>query len=239
VRTPTIAERPPLQKTFSYNLEGIANLETALSRERLSPYLAACNGDQRRAIALYEWNSTVSAAFYIPLQNVEIALRNACHRELTPLFGPTWHDQPNFLRLDPGFTRAIDEAKERLRSLRIAADTPNLVGELSFGFWTILLAPRFEPVLWIPGLRKAFPRFRSVTGIRLSRPPVAQRFHYVRKLRNQVAHHVPIFNRALITDYASLLETISWMYADLAEWSNSYSTCADLISQTPPNYSIR
>jgi len=228
-----------LQKTFSYNSERIANLEAALSRERLSPYLAACGGDQRRAIALYEWNSAVSAAFYIPLQNVEVALRNACYRELRPLFGPTWHDQPNFLRLDPGFKRAIDDAKNRLRSLHIAADTPNLVGELSFGFWTILLAPRFESTLWIPGLRKAFPRFRSVTSMRLSRPPVAQRFHYLRKLRNQVAHHVPIFNRALTTDYSSLLETISWMYADLAEWTDSFSTCADLITKTPPHYSVR
>jgi hypothetical protein len=79
----------------------LANLEGALSADRFATYLAAVGGDRHRAILLYEWNGAVSAAFYFPLQGVEIALRNACHRELTALFGPTWHNDARFLALDP------------------------------------------------------------------------------------------------------------------------------------------
>jgi hypothetical protein len=211
----------------------LANLESALSADRFATYVAAAGGDRSRAVALYEWNAAVSAAFYFPLQAVEVALRNACGRELSALFGATWPHQPQFLAVDRRLSQAIAEAEQRLHSLGAPADAPHLLAELSFGFWTSLFGHHFDRVLWVPGLHRAFPRFRRVTGKPISRPIVAQRFHYLRKLRNRIAHHEPIFTRSLAADSASLLEVADWMYPDLCAWIERVSIFPALIAARP------
>ncbi|HEV3157500.1 MAG TPA: hypothetical protein VGZ00_09175 [Candidatus Baltobacteraceae bacterium] len=222
-----------LQPPFVSTPEALAELEEALSCDRLSPYLIACTDDRRRAIDLYEWNSKVSAAFYILLQTVEVTLRNACHRELTSLFGPTWYDERAFLRLDANFPKALDEANVHIQQSGATVDTPRLVAELHFGFWTRLLSPHLETTLWVPALWKAFPRFRQVSGTKISRHPVSKRFTYLRRFRNRIAHHEPIFDRVLVADNASLLEAIAWSYPSIAEWTDGFSQCADLIAAKP------
>jgi hypothetical protein len=219
--------------SFVYTPETLADLETVLSVDRFATYTAAAGGDRRRAIALYDWNGAVSAAFYIPLQAVEVALRNACRRELAVLFGERWPEHPSFRALDQRFPQAIDEVKERLRLLRMTTDAPHIVAELSFGFWTNLFGHRFDRALWVPGLHRVFPRFRRATGTALTRSLIAQRFHHLRKLRNRIAHHEPIFRRALEADYASLLEVADWMYPTLRAWIENVSACAALIAARP------
>lgn len=122
----------------------------------------------------------------VPLQTVEIALRNACHRELSRHFGSVWHDEAAFTNLDSGVARSVTEAKERLQGLNRVVDTPHLIAELGFGFWTTLLGRRFEQTLWIPALHKAFPQFKAFTQTKISRPPVARRFDYLRGFRNRI-----------------------------------------------------
>jgi hypothetical protein len=126
----------------------------------------------------------------------------------------------------------------RLRLLCMTADAPHIVAELSFGFWTNLFGHRFDRALWLPGLRRVFPRFRRATGTALTRSLIAQRFHHLRKLRNRIAHHEPIFRRALEADYASLLEVADWMHPTLRAWIENVSACAELITARPPIASL-
>jgi len=107
------------------------------------------------------------------------------------------------------------------------------VAELSFGFWTTLLGRRLEHPLWIRGLRRAFPRVRLVSGISPSRSVVADRFGFLREFRNRIAHHEPIFSRALEADHHSLLEVAGWMFPDLGEWTATISPCIALLSAGP------
>jgi hypothetical protein len=72
---------------FPYSQSTINALGRALSPERLSTYLAAANGDHAAALRLYVWNTEVSAAFYGPLQALEIVVRNAFHRDLAAVYG--------------------------------------------------------------------------------------------------------------------------------------------------------
>src|ERR1019366_6410034 len=127
---------------------------------------------------------------------------------------------------------AIIEAKNRLGCLRVVVDSPHVIAELSFGFWTSLLGRRFEHSLWVPALRQVFPRIGKVSGIP-SRRLVAERFEHLRVFRNRIAHHEPIFPRNLASDYASLLEVTAWMYEDVADWTDSISTCNTLLSMKP------
>lgn len=56
---------------------GDAWIEQWLSRERFALYLRKAGGDRTRALALYEWNAKLSAAFLHDLNHLEVALRNA------------------------------------------------------------------------------------------------------------------------------------------------------------------
>ena len=68
----------------------LSDLEAAFSPERLGTYVRAVQGDRDRAVRLYRWNTAVCAAFYGPLQDLEVALRNAMHRELAACYGEEW-----------------------------------------------------------------------------------------------------------------------------------------------------
>jgi hypothetical protein len=79
-------------KVFPFNDAVLDALVASLSPERIATYVAATGGDRERAVRLYTWNTAVSAAFYGPLQGLEVALRNAMHRELVAGYGPGWYD---------------------------------------------------------------------------------------------------------------------------------------------------
>lgn len=136
-------------------------LTGSFSSDRLSTYLRVA-GDPARALRMHGWNTAVSAAFYGPLQCLEVAFRNAADRALTRTYGPAWYDNPSCGFNEMALQR-IAEAKEDLRRGRYPQDQPHLVAALSFGFWVSLLGrggdrpagnrPKadYERTLWRPG----------------------------------------------------------------------------------------
>jgi hypothetical protein len=106
-----------------FGLEGgvLDALETSLSRQRLATYVNAAGGDREQAVRLYTWNTAVSAAFYGPLQGLEVALRNAMHGQLTGVYGPAWFANPA-CGLDAGALDRIDQAKRTLRKDAVRAE---------------------------------------------------------------------------------------------------------------------
>jgi hypothetical protein len=63
-----------------------------LSAPRHAVYLAAADGDTRRALALYEWNAQLSAALHRDLAHLEVGLRNAYNAALATRWpgSPHW-----------------------------------------------------------------------------------------------------------------------------------------------------
>lgn len=120
-----------------FGLEGgvLDALETSLSQQRLATYVNTAGGDREQAVRLYTWNTAVSAAFYGPLQGLEVALRNAmqCMAGL-----PVSTDRLGSITLPaawmPGALDRIDQAKRTLVKNGYPADSPHVVAELSFGF---------------------------------------------------------------------------------------------------------
>lgn len=53
--------------------------EKWLSAERLTPYLKAAAATPKKALALYEWNSSLAQLLMRDISNFEVALRNACN----------------------------------------------------------------------------------------------------------------------------------------------------------------
>jgi hypothetical protein len=59
-----------------------SDLKRLFSAERLSTYIAYCDGDFAAAIEMYRWNSEITAAFWEPIGHLEVALRNTLAERL-------------------------------------------------------------------------------------------------------------------------------------------------------------
>ncbi|MFP4097315.1 MAG: Abi family protein [Alphaproteobacteria bacterium] len=212
---------------FTYTPIIIDNLEKSLSRERLHTYLQATRQNKANALKLYLWNTKASAAFYAPLQCLEITLRNALHYQLTALFNTdSWYEN---ITLIPAGRRQIQKAQDSVQRSHGIIDPPHMVAELSFGFWVSLLSKRYHQTLWEPVLHKALPHAQE------KRSEINKRLHHLRILRNRIAHHEPIFNRHLEKDYQSILTAISWICPDTAKWTNSCHVVCDVLSEEKPS----
>lgn len=221
-------------KKFKYT-HGVKNaLKQSLSEERLGTYLTGTKGHLEKAISLYTWNTAVSSAFYGPLQGLEIALRNALHRELTDEFGKKWYESSKCKLNHPGYIK-IDNAKKQLKRCHKPIEPNRVIAELSFGFWVTLLGPggrkyNYEMNLWRPALYKAF------SSVKVSRKQVHSRLEYLRIFRNRIAHHEPIFDRHLEADYNSIIEVTEWICEDTARWIGHHSRVKNLLKSKEINH---
>ncbi len=157
----------------------------------------------------YMWNVELCASLYAPLQNLEIAFRNHLHNAISKHEGtPDWFwESPCILtyREKNQFDNTIDS----LRRIGGRIDADRVVAELTFGFWTSLLDRRYERILWPSLLKTTFPHIPRALR---TRQDVSKRFNSIRKLRNRVFHHEPVWKRLdLKQDHDDIIDTIGWI----------------------------
>lgn len=194
-------------------------LPAVIGSDRFGTYLAATAGDIAQAVRLYAWNVEVSAAFWGPLQVLEVALRNALHVRMEALFGRAdWWNAPN-VALQHAQREQVAKAVDTLTRRKPGFGPGHVVAELTFGFWSGLLGRGngYEHRFWIPALRHAFPGY---TG---SRPALQSRTESLRLFRNRIAHHEPIFGRHLAADHDSMLLLAGWLEPDVRRWIDDHS----------------
>lgn len=231
-------------KAFPFNDAVLDALVASLSPERIATYVAATGGDRERAMRLYTWNTAVSAAFYGPLQGLEVAVRNAMHRELVSTYGLDWYDNAA-CGFDAGTLRRIEAAKDDLRRDGYTVDPPHLVAALPFGFWVALLGRggragglgavkrNYEMTLWRPCLHRAFPHAK-VGRVQAHHP-----LDYLRTFRNRIAHHEPIFTRHLAADYRSILTVTGWINLEAQAWIDYHSRVKEILTISQDSGAIR
>lgn len=190
----------------------------ALSEARLERYLGSSQNDRRDALLLYESNLVLAAAFYVPLQCLEITLRNRLHDAIGASYGADWLIRKAEELLEADGSIDVQNAMFSLRTKPLLSGA--VVAELTLGFWVSLLASRYSETLWKPVLHKAFMH----NGKFLSRKFVHGRFNALRRFRNRVAHHEPIIFNDLALTHAELIEAISWMCPVTAEWTAEQSS---------------
>jgi len=176
-------------------------LSTLLSPTRMAPYLTAVRGGAwdggwDQALALYDWNTSVGAAFFESIHYLEVGLRNAMDQTAGERLAPDWLS-PTSPLLTPRSRRAVSVAQGHAGGA--GAPRGKVVAELPFGFWWSLLADEYNRRLWQPALRFAFegPVRRRTLHAELDE---------VRRLRNRIAHHEPIHARALVDDYDRVVD---------------------------------
>jgi hypothetical protein len=215
---------------FVYTPQLRADVEAALSTDRLAAYRNAVSGDLERAIDLYVWNANIASAFFGPIGVLEVSLRNALDRELTCAFTAPWYDDPAFRAIDPDFAVRIQKVKNKIGARGKTPSQARIVEELSLGFWVNLLRPgpggAYTRYLWGPALSKAFP-----AGTR--RSIIAGRLGPLLRFRNRVAHHEPIFWRDLPGHYNSILWMIQKVAPTLVPWVSHHARIFSGIEDGP------
>ncbi|HET7465007.1 MAG TPA: hypothetical protein VFJ82_27430 [Longimicrobium sp.] len=237
----------------------MAALERAMSRERLRAYRLPGDADEADGVARYAWNLALAAALLPAMHTLEIAFRNELNRaavKLTEKRGYRWHRVASWLdarptMLLPHEAEKVERAKMQLGGDPRSQTEGHLIAKLDFGFWVALCRDPYAdsraagPRLWPRALDLAF-RHRPAPVT--TRSQIFHQFDRVRKFRNRVAHHEPIWDRAYEAEHEHVLESLAWISPRLAEALRhtspaqatfragpaAYRSCADSILGTSP-----
>jgi len=213
----------------------LRELPKVISAPRFATYLQAKGNDLEQALSLYHWNLSVSSAFIVPLQLCEVAVRNGIVEVLEKVHGPNWPWSNGFLRSLPKPKRPKDyNPEDNLRAVASRQPTAGkVVADLNFAFWERLFTVGQEARLWLPHMRAAFPGVPSSTSIPLARAAAHGDLVAIRRLRNRIAHHEPIFSRNIAAEYARLHGVISWRSPVAAAWMDKVQGITALIPVKP------
>ena len=188
-------------------------LQTAFSHARLGRYLDWSNGNPAAALKLYTLNAQLSEALYIPLQTLELSLRNRIHEAMSHQFGDGWLTDDN-QRLHEKQKQKVRRALIELTLNRKAPTPEQVLSTLSFGFWTALLGTDYEE-LWRTALYNIA---RKPNGKRVPRKSLSSPLTTIRKLRNRIAHHEPILHFNLPRHHADIRQIIGWLSPEAGQW---------------------
>lgn len=211
------------------------HLPNVISAPRFATYLQATGNDRERALALYEWNLTLSAAFIVPLQVCEVAVRNGVVEVLEQVHGATWPWSNGFLRSLPRPKRLTDYNPESdLRSVAARMPTAGkVVAELKFAFWERLFTAGQDSRLWVSHFHAAFPGAPPAMPIPAARTTAYNSLKAIRSLRNRIAHHEPIFTRDIANEYQRIHDMIAWRSPVAAAWMDNKQGVTALIPNKP------
>jgi hypothetical protein len=191
-----------------------ADLELALSLERFGRYLAWAGRDRERAIELYTLNTRISESLYIPLQSLEVALRNRIHVVMAEGLGDeAWFQQAGVL-LNDRQPDQLTKAVEDLKAVNKMPTPGRIVAALSFGFWTAMFGPHYEG-LWRTTLHRIAAK---PDGKRLRRKDFSGPLTPIRSIRNRIAHHEPIITWDLPGIHKRMVELTRWLSPAAATW---------------------
>lgn len=198
-----------------------------LSEPRFSRYLAACDNDFDRALALYEANIRLSGTAMEAINIVEVTLRNAMDEQLrkwnaTHINNEGWTQLPaahlaNIINQGDNLPNARKKAKKALgRKKKPGHD--DVVAQLSFGTWYFMLPGKRDDrsskgVLWDNALKNAFPMRHNV-------PPasIKESISIVYDLRNRVAHFEPIYSLHLEGKRSAMSKVLHVIDRPIKKW---------------------
>ena len=189
------------------NARFLPNFVVAISSDRFRSYYPAGSQSECEALGNYAWNIALCESLYPALNSIEVALRNGIHGAATAKFGnASWFNS----RLKELENNRLQTLYRKFNRLGLTSPTAgDLVAELSLGFWVDLLKGRYEQILWPLLLPVVFP---YATKRQRSRERMYQRLTKIRRLRNRVFHHEPIWYLTdLEQQHGLILESIGWI----------------------------
>lgn len=214
-------------------------LEAVLSVNRLSTYRNYVlqelgNDDLDRALQLYAWNAQISSAYLLPLHLYEVILRNAIADAIALRYGKNWVYEAYFVNSLPDPAHGYSPKRDLL-SVRVQHTTiGKIIPELKFAFWEQMLTKRHDGRIWDAHIKTVFP-FLPVTATTAQSRSLLNGFCYnIRKIRNRIAHHEPIFNQSTLnTALIDIYTSISYRSDEATEWLTQLETVSNLLASRP------
>ncbi len=208
------------------DIENINNFVNTLSTERFDRYLQLANGNNQQALDIYTANVLLSESLYIPLQALEITLRNSIHTCLRPVFGEFWFDSVDVIK---GLYQheQIGEAKAKLLRSKKDIVSSRVVAELPFGFWTTMFSREYDD-LWQKDLHNitVLEKRKGIT-----RKTYSGSLDIIRRLRNRVAHHECILGQEPKDRYDKIRLLIGILAPEAKHWMESHSRFAEVYEE--------
>lgn len=203
-----------------FTADQLHHLPDVLSAPRFATYLQARAGDRADALALYRWNLEVSAAFLVPLHVLEVTLRNAIVDAIEGVHGGTWPWSAGFIRSLPNPPAPNYSPTRDLQVLSRQHQTSGkIIADLKFVFWERMLTSRHQGRIWDRAFYIVFPNsLQTLGGSSQARSELREDIEEIRKLRNRIAHHEPIFMRPIYDDLDAIYRAVSWRSATAADW---------------------
>ncbi len=208
-------------------------LEVSISKNRLNEYAKILNTQKTKTIfTYYILNSELSKSLYMPLQNLEVALRNNIHNALTSFYGTEeWYYLPNLLEYKE--LNKIEEAKQKLIRSRKDVTPSRIISELSFGFWTMLFSKNYDQKIWNKHIKQIFP---NLPKNQRNRKAISSQINTIRYLRNRIFHFEPIFKNKNLNDiYKNILTMIKWLNIALYDVTIEFDEFNDICKNETKN----
>jgi hypothetical protein len=207
-----------------------------ISPARISTYENATGGkkpDNLEALNLYAWNADISGALLIPLHVCEVAIRNAVSRAIENIYGDRWPWSSGFERSLPNPTRGFSPKKDLINARLNQRTTGKVIPELKFAFWQSIFTSRHDQRFWNPYLTDLFPNMDNSKNIQDRRKLIYDDLEQIRRLRNRIAHHEPIFTRNLSDDYQKILALVSYRCDVTATWLDTHQRVTEILAKKP------
>lgn len=214
----------------------IQSVTKALSSPRMSTYFNARpqkSSNDITALELYAWNAEVSGCFLTPLHICEVVIRNAVSEVLEQIYGTNW---PN----SSGFHQSLSYRQHGYSPRTDLQNTANrfripqkVIPELKFAFWTELFKSSYEQRLWQRNFYSIFPNSDQSIGIAANRQLVYDYLEKLRRLRNRIAHHEPVFNRNLTDDYQTIFTLVEMRCTNTVQWMDSHQLVTNVLLSKP------
>jgi hypothetical protein len=218
------------------NKSRIDAVRAALSPARLATYEVAAgiqDNEDLAALELYAWNADISSALLVPLQVCEVVIRNTIADALEPVYGSRWPWSATFERSLPDPPQGYSPRRDLQSARRSLSSTGKVIPELKFVFWQKMFTSRYDERIWGAQLRRVQPntcRVKSVAELRLE---IYNDLEQLRKLRNRIAHHEPVFNRNMADDYAKIRGLVACRCTITADWLEENQRVVKVINAKP------
>lgn len=211
------------------------SVKRALSAPRVGTFEGASSTTPALpgALALYAWNAQVSAALMAPMHMCEVVIRNAVADAIEAVYGPQWPWAHGFEQSLPSPIQGYSPRRDLFSARQGAQTVGKVIPELKFAFWQRLFTSRFDQRLWIPHLRLVLPHLDANKSVAQLRALVYGELEQLRKLRNRIAHHEPVFTRNLADDLAKAHDLIAFRCPVTAGWMMANQQASTLIAAKP------
>ncbi|WP_233234357.1 hypothetical protein [Bordetella sp. LUAb4] len=204
----------------------------------MSTYEAAVDcapqGDHA-ALDLYAWNAQVAAAFLAPLHICEVTLRNAVAAAIEAKYGENWPWSAGFEQSLATPLRGYNSRKDLFSARQPfqVGQVGKVIAESKFMFWQSMFTKRHDHRIWNQQLMRVLPFLDSTKSVADLRSSLFESLEKLRRLRNRIAHHEPIFTRDLALDLSLTHQLIGYRSKAAAAWMLKHQHVSVLLSSRP------